>query len=100
MKIRVSQLAGVMVIALAVVPSASAHAILLSSMPASDSVVDRAPRSVVLRFNEPVESAFGSVRVYDSQAKRVDEGRVVRPNQTTVEVGIGHRLANGTYTVT
>jgi copper transport protein len=100
MKIRVSQLAGVMVIALAVVPSASAHAILLSSMPASDSVVDRAPRSVVLRFNEPVESAFGSVRVYDSQAKRVDEGRVVRPNQTTVEVGIGRRLANGTYTVT
>jgi copper transport protein len=90
----------VLIAALVVVPTASAHAILLSSTPASDSVVDRPPKSVVLRFNEPVESAFGSVRVYDSQAKRVDDGRVTRPTDRTVQVGVAPRLPDGTYTVT
>jgi copper transport protein len=90
----------VLITALAVVPTASAHAILLSSTPASDSVVDQAPSSVVLRFNEPVESAFGSVRVYDARAKRVDDGRVTRPSDRTVQVGVAPRLSDGTYTVT
>ena len=99
-KIRASQFAAVLIAALVVVPTASAHAILLSSTPASDSVVDRPPKSVVLRFNEPVESAFGSVRVYDSQAKRVDDGRVTRPTDRTVQVGVAPRLPDGTYTVT
>ncbi|HET8873391.1 MAG TPA: copper resistance protein CopC, partial [Gaiellaceae bacterium] len=76
MRIRASYLAAVLVTALAVVPTASAHAILLSTTPANDSVVEAAPRSVALRFNEPVESAFGSVRIYDPQAKRVDNDRI------------------------
>src|SRR4029450_11771740 len=79
---------------------ASAHAILLSTTPGNDSVVAAAPRSVALRFNEPVESAFGSVRIYDPQAKRVDNGRITRPDGKTVEAGIGGPLADGTYTVT
>jgi copper transport protein len=82
------------------VPTASAHAILLSTTPGNDSVVQAAPRSVALRFNEPVESAFGSVRIYDSQAKRVDNDRITRPNEKTVESGINGQLADGTYTVT
>ena len=36
-------------------------------------VLTRQPRSVVLRFNEPVESAFGSVRAYDSDARRAGQ---------------------------
>jgi copper transport protein len=100
MQIRAGYLAAMLVTALAVVPSASAHAILVSSTPANDAVVATAPKSVVLRFNEPVESAFGSARVFDSQAKRVDDGRVARPDDKTVEVAIGRRLGDGTYTVT
>jgi copper transport protein len=100
MKVRASSLAAVLFTALAVVPSASAHAILVSSTPANDAIVDKAPKSVVLRFNEPVESAFGSVRVYNSQAKRVDNDRAARPDEKTVEVRIGRRLADGTYTAT
>jgi copper transport protein len=100
MRIRASYLAAVLVTALAVVPTASAHAILLSTTPANDSVVQAAPKSVALRFNEQVESAFGSVRIYDPQAKRVDNGRITRPDGKTVESGIGSPLADGTYTVT
>jgi copper transport protein len=100
MKIRASYLAAVLVTALAVVPSASAHAILLSTTPANDSVVQATPRSVALRFNEPVESAFGSVRIYDSHTQRVDNGRITRPDGKTVESGIDGTLADGTYTVT
>ncbi len=100
MRIRASYLAAVLITALAVVPTASAHAILLSTTPGNDSVVEAAPKSVALRFNEPVESAFGSVRIYDPQAKRVDNDRITRPNERTVESGINGQLADGTYTVT
>ena len=50
---------------LAVVPSAAAHAVLLKTVPANDAVVEEQPDQVVLHFDEPVETALGSVRVYD-----------------------------------
>jgi copper transport protein len=93
-------LIAVVVGALAAAPIAGAHAVLVSTTPSNDQVVERAPRAIVLRFNEAVESAFGSVRVYDSQARRVDDGRIERPDERTVGVGIDRRLAGGTYTVT
>ena len=86
--------------ALAAAPGASAHAVLIGTTPGNDSVLERSPELVELRFNEPVETAFGSVRVYDSTARRVDAGDVVRPNDKTVAAPIDERLARGTYTVT
>ena len=73
---------------------------LIGTTPGNDSVLERSPASVELRFNEPVETAFGSVRVYDSTARRVDSGDVVRPNDRTVAAPLDERLARGTYTVT
>ncbi|HMI70010.1 MAG TPA: copper resistance CopC family protein, partial [Solirubrobacteraceae bacterium] len=93
-------LIAVVVAALVVVPIAAGHAMLVSTTPGNDVVLERSPRSVVLRFNEPVESAFGSIRAYDSQARRVDDGRIARPDERTVTVGVDRRLARGTYTVT
>ncbi len=86
--------------ALAAAPGASAHAVLIGTTPGNDSVLERSPELVELRFNEPVETAFGSVRVYDSTARRVDSGDVVRPNDKTVAAPLDERLARGTYTVT
>ena len=86
--------------ALAVVPAAGAHAQLIATTPANDAVVDAAPAEVGLRFSEPVEAAFGAVRVYDARATRVDDGDVDRPSSREVRAGIGHRLGRGTYTVT
>jgi copper transport protein len=90
----------IVVLALAGAPSASAHAVLVRTEPANDSVLDASPDRIVLHFSEPVETAFGSVRVYDASARRVDDGQVERPENDAVSVGIDRTLARGTYTVT
>ncbi len=84
----------------ALAPAAGAHATLTTTEPANDAVLEQAPRQVVLHFNEPVESSFGSVRVYDSQARRVDRGSVDRPDERTISAPLDRRLTRGTYTVT
>ena len=91
--------AAAIVLALVVAGSASAHARLVSSTPANDEVLQRAPERVTIRFNEAVESAFGSVRVFDGAARRVDEGNTTRPNADAVSVALRSGLPRGTYTV-
>jgi copper transport protein len=90
----------VVLIALAAVPSAFAHAILQESSPANASVVRKSPPVVSLRFNEAVETAFGSIRIYDCSGARVDAGKITRPNERSVSVAVAKRLPPGTYTVT
>ena len=68
-----------LLVGLAVAPAASAHAILVSATPDNATVVAKAPEAVTLTFSEGVETAFGAVRVYDSQARRVDTGKILRP---------------------
>lgn len=92
-------LAGAALVALAAPGAASAHATLVQSTPADGAVLARAPAQVVLRFSEPVETAFGSIRVYDSDARRVDSGHTARPAADAVSVVVGTRLPRGTYTV-
>ena len=90
----------VVLLALAAAPSASAHAILQESSPANDEVVRVSPPAVTLKFNEAVETAFGSIRVYNCGGERVDSGKVSRPDQESVSVLVGNRLPRGSYTVT
>jgi copper transport protein len=85
--------------ALALASSASAHATLVSTTPGADAVVAGSPAQVLLRFSEPVETAFGSVRVFDEQARRVDDGSTTRPAPDEVAAGIDGELPDGTYTV-
>jgi copper transport protein len=86
--------------ALTLPAAASAHALLVRSLPSNNTVVQTAPKEIRLTFNEPVETAFGSIRVYDSAAKRFDDGHVSRPDPRSVRVGVSGPLARGTYTVT
>src|SRR5262245_33390296 len=90
----------VLAAALTAVPAASAHAVLLTTEPSNDAIVERPPAQVVLRFDEPVETAFGSLRVYDARANRVDSGEVSRPDGSTVVAQLDAELADGTYTAT
>jgi copper transport protein len=90
----------VVLIALAAAPSAFAHAILQQSTPENGSVVRTSPAAVTLRFNEAVETAFGSIRIYDCGGGRVDAGKITRPNERSVAVAVGKKLPAGTYTVT
>jgi len=86
--------------ALTAAPAAFAHAILQESTPSNNSVVRTSPKTVSLRFNEAVETAFGSIRVYDCGGGRVDSGKILRPSKDSVAVTIDRTLARGTYTVT
>ena len=90
----------VALVALTAAPAAVAHAILQESTPSNNSVVRTSPKTVSLRFNEAVETAFGSIRVYDCGGGRVDSGKILRPSKDSVAVTIDRRLAKGTYTVT
>lgn len=94
-------LAGLLLTLVTATP-AFGHAILLSAEPAIDIVQETSPERVVLQFNEPVEIAFGAVRVFDAAANRVDQGRTRyasgRADQILIDVTAP--LAEGTYTVT
>jgi copper transport protein len=85
---------------LALAPAAGAHARLLTTEPANDAVLEQSPRFVLLRFDEPVETAFGAIRVYDARAHRVDRGSVERPSDKEARIALDGRLARGTYTAT
>lgn len=77
------------------IPSALAHATLVSSVPAAGAVERATPDSVTLRFSEAVEGRFGSLRVYGPGGERVDEGPVRHPGgdsrSLSVAIDAGHR---------
>ena len=85
--------------ALALAPAAWAHSTLLETEPPRDRVVEHSPKEVVLHFDEPVETALGSIIVYDGEGERVDAGEIMRPRPESVAVAIEGELERGTYTV-
>jgi copper transport protein len=86
---------------LAAAAPASGHAILQQTSPARGVTVEKQPKLVVFRFNEPVEGAFGAVRVFNASGERVDTGDVLRPKgDASVGVKLRSGLADGTYTST
>jgi len=78
---------------------AAAHAQLDASSPAAGAVLAESPPDVTLTFNEPVEVSLGSVRVYDSDAERVDAGGARLEGGDTVVAPLGD-LPDGSYVVT
>ncbi|HEV3377358.1 MAG TPA: CopD family protein [Thermoleophilaceae bacterium] len=88
-----------LVATLALAPAASAHSTLLETEPARDRVVEHSPKRVVLHFDEPVDTAVGSMAVYDGEGERVDAGEILRPAPESVAVAIDGELERGTYTV-
>ena len=97
---RASVAIAVVLAALAAAPSAFAHATLQQSTPENNSIVRTSPDVVELQFSEAVETAFGSIRVYDCVGERVDSGNVDRPSESSVAVNLDRGLPAGTYTVT
>ncbi|GAA2809334.1 copper resistance protein CopC [Kitasatospora paracochleata] len=81
--------------------TASAHATLVRTDPAQNSVVPNAPDAVTLTFSEDVSLPGDSVRVLDPAGKPVDNGNSthVDGKADTARVTLRSGLANGTYTV-
>jgi copper transport protein len=88
------------VVALAVVPAAWAHSILVATQPEQGAVVQEPPQRVLLRFNEGVATSLGrGLQVFDASGNQVDTGEILRPKPEEVAVEIPEELADGTYTV-
>jgi len=87
---------GVMLLA----PSASAHALLVSSDPKQGTQLDAAPDVVTITFSEEAELAFSSIRVLDAEGVSADDGstEVVSGDALSLRVGLGD-LEQGVYTV-
>jgi copper transport protein len=87
-------------IVLAVAAPASAHATLEGSTPAQNSVVTSAPNQVTLTFDEAVGVSADSIRVFNPNGDRVDDGDTASTsNPDEIEIGLRSGLADGTYTV-
>jgi copper transport protein len=89
----------VLAIVAATAGPAAAHAVLLRTDPSPQTTVKAPPDAVRLRFSEPVEVAFGAVRVFDVDGKRVDKGKITTDDGRR-EVVVPASLPGGTYTVT
>ena len=61
--------------ALVAAPAAMAHATVVSTSPENNEVVPTSPAQVTISYSEPVETAFGGVRVFNDSGERVDDGR-------------------------
>lgn len=78
---------------------ATAHAVLESTDPGRNRVIESSPPEVLLRYSEPVEITFGAVRVFDAEGRRVDSGDARRIAADEIAVGLEPDLPDGTYTV-
>ena len=67
--------------------TASAHAQLLSTLPAEGATVRKEPREVIFKFDQPVEGNFGAVRAYNGRGRTGRSGRCLPSRR--------HRLADG-----
>ena len=79
---------------------AEAHANLIESDPAANSVLDSPPERVTIRFTEPLEAALSEIRVLDSLGNQVDlEDSALDPSdRAAMSVSLGI-LPKGPYTV-
>jgi copper transport protein len=99
------RLAAVPVLAVVLVATAAspafAHATLQDTTPAPGQVLDKAPKTVTLGFNESVEAALGAIRVFNSKGDRLDIGDVTHPGgqQSQVRAALP-KLDNDSYVVT
>ena len=91
-----------MLLALAFPASAGGHAVVKRTDPQRDTTVAEPPHAVTLYFNEPVEAAFGAVRIYDADGRRVDTGPIERPfgRQDAAGVHMRSDAGQGVYTAT
>lgn len=89
-----------LLLAMAALGVALAHAELIGAEPLPNSVVPEAPERVRLFFSEPIVPQFFALEVYDAARRRVDRGDAqVSPMDVSVlEVGL-RDVGPGVYTV-
>lgn len=78
---------------------ASAHAELVETDPAEGAVVETAPETITLTFNEPVRLTSQEIAVYDATGEPVASTAGANGTDVTVRLTDAATLADGTYVV-
>ena len=88
--------------ALAFPAVAGAHATVQRTVPERGAALQQAPPEVRFEFNEPVEAAFGAVRVFDAKGNEVHDGAAFHPGGRSKAIAVKLRrgLGEGGYTAT
>ena len=89
----------VLAVALAGASPAVAHAELVSTDPEEGAVLDDAPATITLTFNEPVRLTSQEVAVYDSEGDPVEATARASGVEVGVALGGAADLADGSYVV-
>jgi methionine-rich copper-binding protein CopC len=86
---------------LATAMRADAHAFLIHAEPQVGSKMKKAPNEVRIWFNEPVQQASSTIKVFSGSGKQVDkkDTHLDRGNRALLHVSLTARLASGTYKV-
>lgn len=79
--------------------AASAHAMLVYSVPAASSVLASPPDRVELAFSEDIEATLSDIRLFDSAQKEITIGKTRSGSKKNVVTADIPTLQNGTYVV-
>jgi copper resistance protein C len=91
-------LAGLMALAIALAPVASAHAVLIATDPAKGARLDRSPAQVSATFNEPLQPSFAAMTVVGPDANLWSTGEP-RVDGAVISVPLRPLGPVGSYTV-
>ncbi len=80
-------------------PSASAHASLLTSAPAANSVLEVGPPEIVLSFDEDIEAPLSNISLFDGTGTKVEIGAPAAGAQGSVVSATVPTLTDGIYAV-
>ncbi|CAA9548263.1 MAG: hypothetical protein AVDCRST_MAG49-1544 [uncultured Thermomicrobiales bacterium] len=96
----VASLLVTLVVGALLAPRTAAHAALRASDPPANAVLPAAPRTIALRFTEPLERAASGIHLLDRTGERVAGTSVQFPGDPyLMEIALPGGLPNGTYTV-
>ncbi|MFB5197126.1 copper resistance protein CopC [Neobacillus sp. KR4-4] len=79
----------------------SAHAYIKKSTPLENETVEKAPSEVMIKFDESIQPAFNSIKVFDSEGNRVDKknGRIDPKQPSILTSGLKNGLPDGSYRI-
>lgn len=91
----------VALVALVLLPASpvSAHAVLQSSTPAANSVLENSPPEIVLDFDEEVEANLAQIQLFDAKSHRVKLGSAHQGDDASIVTASVPKLSNGLYAV-
>ncbi len=88
-----------LIISLAIVRGVSAHAYLLRSDPAANSILETAPATIKLWFSEIISQEFSNAQLFSASGQSLDVSVIVNPADPTLMIVDLPELEDGVYSL-